>query len=70
MAKKFYVKSAAQMMGAYNLPTVDEKGRKLSLIISRNEVSRPLTEEEFNSREIQKGISGRDLVDVTKQING
>ena len=66
---KYFVKSAGQMMGSYNLPTVDAKGRKLSLIITRNEVSRPLTEDEFNSREIQKGIENRDLIDVTRQMS-
>ena len=66
---KYYVKSNGQMMGSYNLPTVDAKGRRLSLIITRNEISRPLTEAEFNSREIQKGIDNRDLIDVSAKMN-
>jgi hypothetical protein len=66
---KYYVKSLAQMMGCYNLPTTDSKGRKQSLMLSRNEVSRPLTEAEFNSAEIQKAIAGRELMDVTKIVN-
>ena len=68
MATK-YVKSVAQMMGAYNLPTTDAKGKRQSIILSRGEVSRPLTEDEFNSREIQKGIENRDLIDVTRQMS-
>jgi hypothetical protein len=66
---KSYVKSSAQMMRAYNLPTVDDKGRRMSIHLSRGEVSRPLTEAEMGSAEIQKGLAARDLLDVTKQMN-
>lgn len=67
--KKYYVKSAATMIGCYNLPTVDDRGRKMSLIISRNETSRPLSAAEFKSPEIQKGLKNRDLLDVTKKMS-
>lgn len=64
---RYFVKSVAQSMVSYNLPTVNDKGRRMSLIMSRNDVSRPLTEAEFNSPEIQKGLANRELVDVTRQ---
>ena len=67
---KYYVKSVAQMMRCYNLPTVDENKRRMSLILTRGEVSRPLTEEEYKSPEVQKGLSTRDLLDVSRQMNG
>jgi hypothetical protein len=66
--EKYFVKSIALMMVAYNLPTTDSKGRRLSLILSRGDVSRALTEDEFNSPEVQKGLKGRDLLDVTSKM--
>jgi len=62
-----YVKNRSKMMGSYNLPTTDEKGRRKSLILSQGETSRALTPEEFNFPEIQKGLANRDLLDVTKR---
>jgi hypothetical protein len=69
--KKFYVKNLSKTQGCYNLVSVNEKGRRQSLILSRNETSRALTEEEFNSPEVQKGLTsrGRDLLDVSKKMN-
>lgn len=65
MSGKRKVKSIAKMQGCYNLPTKDGKGRRLSLILSRGDKSRPLTEAEFQSPEIQKALKSRDLIDWT-----
>ena len=53
--KKRYVKSIAKMMHAYNLVSKDEKGNRLSIHLARGDVSRALTEEEFQSLEVQNG---------------
>lgn len=68
MSVKKRIKSVAKMQGCYNLPTKDGKGRRLSLILSRGDVSRPLTEAEFQSPEIQKGLKARDLLDWTNKV--
>lgn len=68
MSAKKRVKSIAKMQGCYNLPTKDGKGRRQSLILSRGDVSRPLTEKEFKSPEVQKGLKSRDLLDWTNRV--
>ena len=68
MSAKKVVKSIAKMQGCYNLPTKDGKGRRQSLILARGDVSRPLTQEEFQIPEIQKGLKARDLLDWTNKV--
>jgi len=69
MAKKYYVKNVSQTMGCFNLPTVGDRGRRLSLILARNDVSRALTDTEFNSSEVQKALAARALIDVSNKMN-
>ena len=69
MSTEFYVRNAASMMRCYNLPTVSTSGKRLSLILGRKEVSRPLTQDEFDSMEVQKGLQKRELLDVTRKMN-
>ena len=64
---RYFVKNRSQTMGCYNLSGKDGKGGRLSVILARNDVSRALTEEEFQSPEIQKGLQARKLLDVTQQ---
>lgn len=66
---KYYVKNRAHMMGCYNLSSKNENGGRLSVVLARNEVSRALTQEEFNSPEIQKGLKKRSLLNVSKKMN-
>jgi hypothetical protein len=65
MAKNYYVKNVTKTQACFNLSSTDEKGMKLSLILSPREISRPLSETEFQSSEIQKAIGKRGLVDAT-----
>lgn len=67
MITKKKVRKVGKMQLSYNLPTKDGKGRRLSLILARGDVSRALTEEEFQSPEIQKGLKERDLLDWTNK---
>ena len=67
-AKRYFVKNRSQTMGCYNLSSKDQKGRRLSLILARNDVSRALNEGEFRSPEVQKGLQVRKLLDVTKKM--
>jgi len=66
---KYYVKNRAHTMGCYNLSSKNEKGGRLSIVLARNEVSRALTQEEFNSPEVQKGLKKRSLLNVSKKMN-
>lgn len=68
-ANKRYVKSIASMQLCYNLVSTDQRGRKMSVILTRGDVSRALTEEEFKSPEIQNGLKARNLLDWTAKVS-
>ena len=66
---KYYVRSVAKTIVCYNLPTKTPRGKPASLIMGRGDTSRALTEKEFRCPEVQKGLKGRDLLDVTRQMS-
>lgn len=68
-AAKYFVKNRSKGMASFNLVSVGNKGRRLSLILSRNETSRALTQEELNSPEVQNGLKAHDLLDVTANVS-
>jgi len=68
MDNKYYVKNISRMMLCLNLATKNEKGQRESLILSKNEVSRPLTKAQFESPEIQKALEHRALLDVSAKM--
>lgn len=63
MAEHF-IKNIGTTQAVFNLPK--KEGKRQTLHLSRGEVSRPLTDEEFHSAEVQKGISKRQIMDITR----
>lgn len=65
MTMPYTLLNATGAMLCMNLDTVDEKGRRVALILMDREKTRALTEEEYRSREVQKLVARGDLKDVS-----
>ena len=65
MSKHYTLMNTTGAMLCFNLDTTDERGKRNALILMDRERSRPLTEAELASREVQKLLAGGDLRDVT-----
>jgi hypothetical protein len=61
----YTVMNASGAMLCVNLDTKDERGRRAALTLMARERSRPLTEPEFASSEVQKLLATGDLRDMT-----
>jgi hypothetical protein len=57
--------NATGAMLCVNLDTIDEKGRRVALILMDREKTRELTEGEYRSREVLKLVARGDLKDVS-----
>ena len=63
-----YVRNSTHMMKTFNLPGTDDKGKPSSLHLTRGEISRPLSQAEYNSPELQKAIRSKQLKVVSAAV--
>jgi len=65
MTMSYTLMNSTGAMLCVNLDTVDEKGRRVALILMDREKTRELSDEEYRSREVQKLVARGDLKDVS-----